>query len=446
MTKPSSIGSNAEVLIDVDEVSKSFPGAAGEELRVLDSIDLQLRTGEIVALLGRSGSGKSTLLRIIAGLIAPTSGTVCYRGAELNGANPGAALVFQSFALMPWLTVQDNVQLGLAARRVPPRQRRERALEAIDMIGLHGFESAYPKELSGGMRQRVGFARALVLDPDLLLMDEPFSALDVLTAENLRTELVKLWSTDKFPTKAICIVTHNIEEAVLLADRVVVLGANPGRILADVHVDIDRPRDRRSPAFEALVDQLYGLLTGRETAEVVPEPTADTPLARPLPEATVGGIAGLLEMVYANGGRMGLPALAYELNFSINDLLPLVTIGDGELTLTDIGAQFFTADIQHSKQIFATQARHRAPLVRTICTALAGSADGNLRAGFFLDLLRRGFSDDDARRQLEIAIGWGRYGELYDYDSTSDQITADPAAGIHNRKTPTTIATTGAGS
>lgn len=455
MTKPSSIGSDAEVLIDVDEVSKSFPGAAGEELRVLDSIDLQLRTGEIVALLGRSGSGKSTLLRIIAGLIAPTSGTVCYRGAELNGANPGAALVFQSFALMPWLTVQDNVELGLAARRIPPRQRRERALEAIDMIGLHGFESAYPKELSGGMRQRVGFARALVLDPDLLLMDEPFSALDVLTAENLRTELVKLWSTDKFPTKAICIVTHNIEEAVLLADRVVVLGANPGRILADVHVDIDRPRDRRSPAFEALVDQLYGLLTGRETAEVVPEPTADTPLARPLPEATVGGIAGLLEMVYANGGRMGLPALAYELNFSINDLLPLVdaaamldfvTIGDGELTLTDIGAQFFTADIQHSKQIFATQARHRAPLVRTICKALAGSADGNLRAGFFLDLLRRGFSDDDARRQLEIAIGWGRYGELYDYDSTSDQITADPAAGIHNRKSPTTIATTGAGS
>jgi NitT/TauT family transport system ATP-binding protein len=455
MTKPSSIGSDAEVLIDVDEVSKSFSGAAGEELRVLDSIDLELRTGEIVALLGRSGSGKSTLLRIIAGLIAPTSGTVCYRGAELNGANPGAALVFQSFALMPWLTVQDNVELGLAARRVPPRQRRERALEAIDMIGLHGFESAYPKELSGGMRQRVGFARALVLDPDLLLMDEPFSALDVLTAENLRTELVKLWSTDKFPTKAICIVTHNIEEAVLLADRVVVLGANPGRILADVHVDIDRPRDRRSPAFEALVDQLYGLLTGRETAEVVPEPTADTPLARPLPEATVGGIAGLLEMVYANGGRMGLPTLAYELNFSINDLLPLVdaaamldfvTIGDGELTLTDIGAQFFTADIQHSKQIFATQARHRAPLVRTIFKALAGSADGNLRAGFFLDLLRRGFSDDDARRQLEIAIGWGRYGELYDYDSTSDQITADPAAGIHNRKSPTTTATTGGGS
>ncbi len=429
-----------DVLIDILAVSKSFPGATGDELRVLDSIDLQLRAGEIVALLGRSGSGKSTLLRIIAGLIAPTSGTVSYRGVELNGANPGTALVFQSFALMPWLTVQDNVELGLAARRVPQQQRRERALDAIDMIGLDGFESAYPKELSGGMRQRVGFARALVLEPDLLLMDEPFSALDVLTAENLRTELVNLWSTEKFPTKAICIVTHNIEEAVLLADRVVVLGANPGRILDEVRIDLARPRDRRTPAFEALVDQLYGLLTGRETPDAVPEPTVATPISRPLPDASVGGLAGLVEIVYAHGGRIGLADLADELNFEIDDLLPLVdaaamldlvTVGDGELTLTDIGAQFTTADIQSSKQIFAVQARRRAPLVRTICKALAGSADGNLRAGFFLDLLRRGFSDDDARRQLDVAIDWGRYGELYDYDSVSDEISADPAAGIH---------------
>ena len=440
MTTPTTTASTADVLIDVDGVSKSFPGAAGDELRVLDAIDLQLRTGEIVALLGRSGSGKSTLLRIIAGLIPSTTGSVRYRGAELNGANPGAALVFQSFALMPWLTVQDNVELGLAARGVPTAQRRERALDAIDMIGLDGFESAYPKELSGGMRQRVGFARAFVLEPDLLLMDEPFSALDVLTAENLRTELVNLWSTAKFPTKAICIVTHNIEEAVQLADRVVVLGANPGRIVEEVRVDLDRPRDRRTPAFETLVDRLYGLLTGRETVEVVPETTAATPIARPLPPASVGGLAGLVEIVYANSGRIGLADLADELNFEIDDLLPLVdaaamlglvTISDGELTLTDIGGRFTTADIQTSKQIFAAQARSRAPLVHTICKALSGSADGNLRAGFFLDLLRRGFSVDDARRQLDIAIDWGRYGELYDYDSVSDEITADPAAGIH---------------
>jgi NitT/TauT family transport system ATP-binding protein len=447
MTPRSPTTHDDAVLIDVDAVSKSFTGAAGDELCVLDSIDLQLRTGEIVALLGRSGSGKSTLLRAIAGLIPPTSGTVRYRGATLTGANPGAALVFQSFALMPWLTVLDNVELGLAARKVPPAKRRERALAAIDMIGLDGFESAYPKELSGGMRQRVGFARALVLEPDLLLMDEPFSALDVLTAENLRTELVNLWGQDNFPTKAICIVTHNIEEAVLLADRVIVLGANPGRILAEVRVNLERPRDRRGPAFEALVDQLYGLLTGRQTVEAAHQHAAASPTSRPLPDASVGGLAGLVEIVYANDAQIGLSDLADELNFEIDDLLPLldaatmlgfIDVGDGELTLTDIGAQFTTADIQTSKQIFAAQARHRAPLVRTICKALAGSADGDLRAGFFLDLLRRGFSAEDARRQLDTAIDWGRYGELFDYDSLSDQITADPAAGIHPRIPSTT--------
>jgi len=429
-----------EVLVDVENISKSFAGAAGDELRVLDDINLQLRAGEIVALLGRSGSGKSTLLRTIAGLIAPSSGTVRYRGNVLNGANPGTAMVFQSFALMPWLTVQDNVELGLAARGVPPAQRREQALNAIDLIGLDGFESAYPKELSGGMRQRVGFARALVLEPDLLLMDEPFSALDVLTAENLRTELMSLWSGERFPTKAICIVTHNIEEAVLLADRVIVLGANPGHIRAEVAVPLARPRDRHAPAFATLVDHLYDILTGREPDTQVPEPTEATPTARPLPAASVGGLAGLVEILYAQGGRVDLPDIAAELNFEIDDLLPLVDaaamldfleVAGADLALTPTGKAFTTANIQASKQIFAEQARRRAPLVRTICRALASSADGNLRAGFFLDLLRRGFSTEDAQRQLDTAIDWGRYAELFDYDTDSDQITADPHSGIH---------------
>jgi len=431
--------STGEVLLDISGVDKSFSGVAGDELRVLDGIDLQLHSGEIVALLGRSGSGKSTLLRIIAGLIGPTSGSVRYRGKELNGANPGAALVFQSFALMPWLTVQDNVELGLAARDVPPAERQQRALTAIDMIGLDGFETAYPKELSGGMRQRVGFARALVLEPDLLLMDEPFSALDVLTAENLRTELVNLWATDGFPTKAICIVTHNIEEAVQLADRVLVLGSNPGRIIAEVAVPQPRPRDRRAPWFEAMVDQIYGLLTGRDTEIAIPTPDIATPTARPLPDASVGGLAGLVELVYANDGRADLPVIADELNFEIDDLLPLVDaaamlgfieVQSGDVLLTDIGTRFTTADIQESKQIFAEQARHRAPLVRTICKGLAGSRNDSLRAGFFLDLLRRGFAPEEARRQLDIAIDWGRYAELYDYDTDSDRITADPAARL----------------
>ncbi|WP_280269826.1 nitrate/sulfonate/bicarbonate ABC transporter ATP-binding protein [Nocardia wallacei] len=426
-----------QVLLEVDDVGMAFRGAAGDRLQVLDHIDLTLHSGEIVALLGRSGSGKSTLLRTIAGLIAPTSGHVRYRGTELDGANPGAALVFQSFALMPWLTVQDNVELGLAARGVPPAERRQQALAAIDMIGLDGFETAYPKELSGGMRQRVGFARALVLRPDLLLMDEPFSALDVLTAENLRTEIVNLWDTPDFPTESICIVTHNIEEAVLLADRVVVLGANPGRIIADIPVPQARPRDRRTPGFELLVDEIYGLLTGRDTGRAQPEPEKATPTATPLPDASVGGLAGLVELVYACGGRADLPEIADALNFEIDDLLPLVdaaamlgfvTVDSGDIGLTDIGTRITTADIQQSKQIFAEQARHRAPLVRTICKGLAGSTDGTLRASFFLDLLRRGFSPDDARRQLDIAIDWGRYAELYDYDADDDLITADPAA------------------
>ncbi len=426
-----------EALLHVDGVGMSFHGAAGDTLDVLDHIDLTLHDGEFVALLGRSGSGKSTLLRTIAGLIAPTAGQVRYRGRRLDGANPGAALVFQSFALMPWLTVQDNVELGLAARGIAPAERRRRALDAIDLIGLDGFETAYPKELSGGMRQRVGFARALVLEPDLLLMDEPFSALDVLTAENLRTELVNLWETDGFPTKCVCVVTHNIEEAVLLADRVVVLGANPGRIIADIPVAMPRPRDRRAPGFELLVDEIYGLLTGRDTERALPEPDKATPTATPLPDASVGGLAGLVELVYASGGRADLPEIADELNFEIDDLLPLVdaaallgfiTVESGDVVLTEIGTRFTTADIQESKKIFAEQARHRAPLVRTICKGLAGSADGSLRSSFFLDLLRRGFGPDDARRQLDIAIDWGRYAELYDFDADDDEITADRAA------------------
>ncbi|GAB0105796.1 nitrate/sulfonate/bicarbonate ABC transporter ATP-binding protein [Nocardia sp. JMUB6875] len=428
-----------EVLIDLRDVDMSFTGASGERLNVLDQVNLQLREGEIVALLGRSGSGKSTLLRLIAGLLAPTSGDVLYRDEPLRGSNPGAALVFQSFALMPWLTVQDNVELGLAARGVAPGPRRQRALEAIDRIGLDGFETAYPKELSGGMRQRVGFARALVLEPDLLLMDEPFSALDVLTAENLRTELVNLWSTKDFPTKCVCIVTHNIEEAVQLADRVLVLSSNPGRIIAEVTVDQPRPRNRRAPGFAALVDQIYGLLTGRDTETAAAPADTSTPFAVPLPDASVGGIAGLLELVYGNSGRADLPVVADELNFELDDLMPLVDaaallgfllVESGDVILTNVGANFTNADIQASKSIFANQARRRAPLVRTICSALVGNPDETVRADFILDLLKRGFSDEDARRQLELAIDWGRYAELYDYDTDSGRITADPAADL----------------
>ncbi|OBH07970.1 nitrate ABC transporter ATP-binding protein [Mycobacterium sp. E2699] len=424
-----------DVIIHLEHVSKSFPKPDGGTLPVLDDINLDIRAGEVVALLGRSGCGKSTLLRVIAGLIPATSGVASYDGAELTGANPGTAMVFQNFALMPWLTVQKNVELGLAARKIAPAERSRRAVEAIDLIGLDGFESAYPKELSGGMRQRVGFARALVLQPDLLLMDEPFSALDVLTAENLRNELMTLWTGQEFPTKAICLVTHNIEEAIILADRVIVLSSNPGHILAELPIELERPRDRRSPSFEALVDKLYGLLTGTGAGTSPVEPITATPTSLPLPRATVGGLAGLVEIVYGKGGRVNIPDIAADLTIVPQDLLPLVDaavlldflrVNGADLELTSVGKDFTIADIQASKRIFARQVRTRAPLVRTICHALHDCPDGNLRAGFFLDILQREFAPQDAQQQLDIAIGWGRYAELFDYNADTDEITADP--------------------
>ena len=440
------------VIVQAESVTKAFATPDGSALPVLDGVSFTLSEGEIVALLGKSGSGKSTLLRCVAGLIAPSGGMVSYRGTPLTGANPGVAMVFQTFALLPWLTVQQNVELGLEARGVPEKDRAERALKAIDLIGLDGFESAYPKELSGGMRQRVGFARAIVTEPDALLMDEPFSALDVLTAENLRNELVKLWEGHGAPVKSILIVTHNIEEAVLLADRVLVLSSNPGRIQAELTVGLPRPRDRHSPRFESLVDTIYDILTGREQAareaieaHVTEEPApvrtphapAPTPVNTPLPDVSPGGLGGLLEILAARGGKDGLAEIADDLSFEIDDLLPLTDaavllrlarIEGSDIELTAEGKELAAADILPSKQLFARQAAHHAPLVRTITQALAATADHTLREGFFLDVLRRGFSPQEARNQLDTAIDWGRYAELYDYDSDDEELTLEPGA------------------
>jgi NitT/TauT family transport system ATP-binding protein len=443
------------VIITAESVTKAFTTPDGGALPVLDDISFTLAEGEIVALLGKSGSGKSTLLRCVAGLIAPSSGIVAYRGTPLTGANPGVSMVFQTFALLPWLTVQQNVELGLEARGVSEAERAERALAAIDTIGLDGFESAYPKELSGGMRQRVGFARAIVTEPDALLMDEPFSALDVLTAENLRGELVKLWEGRGAPVKSILIVTHNIEEAVLLADRVLVLSSNPGRIRAELAVELPRPRDRHAPRFEALVDIIYGILTGREdSASQAVEAAADaatatadaattrrqpaaTPMNTPLPAVSPGGLGGLLEILMARGGKDGLAEVADDLSFEIDDLLPMTDaalllgmarIDGSDIELTAEGKEFAAADILTSKQLFARSAAAHAPLVRAVVQALAATEDHTLRAGFFLDLLRRGFSATEARSQLDTAIDWGRYAELYDYDSDDDELTLEPGA------------------
>lgn len=454
------LAKSGEIIVQAEGVTKTFATPDNRALPVLDGVSFTLSEGEIVALLGKSGSGKSTLLRCVAGLMAPSAGTVSYRGTPLNGANPGVAMVFQTFALLPWLTVQQNVELGLEARGVPEKERAERALKAIDLIGLDGFESAYPKELSGGMRQRVGFARAIVTEPDALLMDEPFSALDVLTAENLRNELVKLWEGNGAPVKSILIVTHNIEEAVLLADRVLVLSSNPGRIQAELTVDLPRPRDRHGAKFEGLVDTIYDILTGREQAarkaieadsvpagrtpgtdEELPQSQqrgpAPTPVNTPLPDVSPGGLVGLLEILAARGGRDGLAEIADDLSFEIDDLLPLTDaavllrlarIQGSDIELTHEGKELAAADILTSKQLFARQAARHAPLVRAITQALSATSDHTLREGFFIDVLRRGFSGTEARNQLDTAIDWGRYAELYDYDRDDEELTLEPGA------------------
>ncbi|MEV4894375.1 nitrate/sulfonate/bicarbonate ABC transporter ATP-binding protein [Nonomuraea sp. NPDC055795] len=425
-------------LLQVTGLTKSYAGADGE-LPVLAGIDLSVHEGEIVALLGKSGSGKSTLLRCLAGLIPPSSGTITYRGAPLKGANPGTAMVFQTFALLPWLSVQQNVEVGLEARGVGAAARREAALTAIDLIGLDGFENAYPKELSGGMRQRVGFARALVVEPDVLLMDEPFSALDVLTAENLRGELLELWESGEFPTKAIVVVTHNIEEAVLLADRVIVLGARPyGAIRATYDIGLERPRDRDASDFTKLIDAIYRTMTGRDQGAPLPPhglkpPVKPTLANTPIPAASVDGLSGLAEILRRHHGQVDLAELSDELGLEIDDLLPLVDALDllgfaaveaGQVTLTPAGDDFSVADVQTSKHIFAAAAGE-LPLIHLISTSLANSVDGRLRAGFFRDILAHHYTSEQVTQQLEAATDWGRYAELYSYDAPHQEYRLD---------------------
>jgi NitT/TauT family transport system ATP-binding protein len=427
-------------LLTADHVSKMFPLSAGGEQTVLERVSLSVVAGEVVALLGRSGSGKSTLLRILAGLIEPSTGTVTRHGLVQHGPNPDVAMVFQSFALLPWLTVQENAELGLTARGVQKDTAEKEATHALQMVGLEGFEGAYPKELSGGMRQRVGFARAFVMKPDVLMMDEPFSALDVLTAENLRGEISDLWEKGSFPSKSILLVTHNIEEAILLADRVVILGTNPGRIRGEVRVDIARPRDKNGPRFRTLTDHVYTVMTNPDAAVEETPTAAAKPVKRfpMLPHARSGGISGLLEIIHDRGGREDLSQLANDLQLEIDDLLPAVdasallgfaAITQGDVIITDTGTEFATAGIHRSHEIFKEQLLSRVPLSATVLRVLEEKRDGRIGKEFLLDILDDHFSDEEAENQFQTLIDWGRYAHLFEYDADEERLNlADPEA------------------
>ncbi len=432
-----------ERLITLEGVNKSYQQPNGQQITILENINLELRPGEIVALLGPSGSGKSTLMRMIAGLIAPTEGKVVYHDRPLIGLNPGVAIVFQSFALYPWLTVLENVELGLKAKGVLPDVRRQKALQMIDVIGLDGFENAYPKELSGGMRQRVGFARALAVEPELLCMDEPFSALDVLTAENLRFELLDLWLEHRIPTRAILIVTHGIEEAVILADRIIVLGRNPGRIRADLPVTLPHYRDRKSPRFQALVDQVYKILTnpnleaGEPSAPVSEPETTEKAKYQSLPPVRIGSVAGLLEIV--EDRQRDLYRLAQELQLEVDDILPiveaaqlmgLVYLQEGDISVTDVGKKFIAGGIDERKQIIRDQLLNHIRLAQQICNLLQAKRNQRIPEELVLDILECHFSPQEARQQLQTGIDWGRYAELYSYDEPAGEIFLEQAAPL----------------
>ncbi len=424
-------------LIEVTGCRQAYHKEANPDLVVLDDVNLTLREGEIVALLGRSGSGKSTLLRIVSGLLKPTSGSVKWRGTQITGPTEGVAMVFQSFALFPWLTVQENVEIGLEARRVPRAERESRAETAIDMIGLGGFENAYPKELSGGMRQRVGLARALVVHPDLLLMDEPFSALDVLTAETLRTDLIDLWMEGKLPVRSVLMVTHNIEEAVLMCDRILVFQSNPGRVAHELKVPFPHPRNRLDPDFRQLVDDIYGIMTRRPTAGPKAATAAPvSPLAMALPRIGTNIMSGLMETLAAEpyDGRADLPALAASLQYEVDDLLPLgetlqlfrfAVLEEGDILLTDLGRGFVEADTDERKRIFAEALRLHVPLVNIIRQVLDERWNHRCSAVRFRDELEDHMSADYAADTLRTVIGWGRYAELFSYDEEAEQFSLE---------------------
>lgn len=415
-----------ESIIATHQLSKAFRKAATQQLLVLDDIHFELKAGEIVALLGKSGSGKSTLLRIIAGLIPPSSGHVTYRGKPVTEPVPGIAMIFQSFALMPWLTVLENVELGLEAQGIKREDRRRRAIEAIDIIGLDGFESAYPKELSGGMRQRVGFARALVINPDVLLMDEPFSALDVLTAENLKSDLLELWQEKKTNTNSILLVTHNIEEAVMLADRIVILGSDPGYISADLPVTLAHPRHSELPEFRHLVDTIYTLMTtGSKEKTKHAHRERQIGFGYRLPDVDPSELSGLIETMTMFDARIDLPELADELMMNVDDLFPVLetleilgfaNIIDGDIQLSPLGKQFSDADLQERKQLFAQRLLEKVPLARYIRRVLDDKPGHRVSEERFLSKLEDFLSEKEAERVLHTMIDWGRYAEIFAYD------------------------------
>ncbi|OKY52678.1 ABC transporter ATP-binding protein [Megasphaera cerevisiae] len=427
-------------LLTLTGIGRNFKVKGAEKTAILKDVNISVKEGEFVAILGPSGAGKSTLLRIIAGLISPSAGTVSYLGHPITGVNPGVAMVFQSFALFPWLTILDNVMLGLEGKNMTKQEKEERSMKILDVVGLDGFESAFPKELSGGMRQRVGIGRALVSEPDILLMDEAFSALDVLTAENLRRDLLSLWLEKKIPTKSIILVTHGIEEAVYMADRAIILSTRPATVRENLPIPLPRWRDRKSTEFLSYVDQIYAFMTNPDTAapadkikKQVSVPAAEPLGSEPtlLPNVTAGALTGFLEMLADLGGKTDLYKLADRFVMDIEDFFPLVemsnllrfsTVSEGDIFLTPAGEAFAKASVLDRKNLFRQHLLDNVPFIRAMVQRLETDSDQKMDIDYFEDQLASSMGDSKAAQQMDLIIGWMRYAELIEYDNVSEQV------------------------
>ena len=439
MTETPPPAGSAEVLCEARGISHDFRLPSGKSLRVLEDVDLAIGPNQVVALLGPSGCGKSTLLRILAGLLAPTQGWVRYHGEPLHGLSPGVAIVFQSFALFPWMTVEQNVRTVLEARGVPDEEIQARVVSVIHRVGLGGFEEAFPRELSGGMKQRVGMARALVVDPELLFMDEPFSQVDALTAETLRAEVIDIWAAlDRNPS-SILMVSHDIREVAYMADRIVVLGANPGVVRTVVENRLPRPRDYRSAELGRLIDQLHEIITGTELPDV-PEPAAPgPPPLEPLPDATPIEIVGLLEYLDARGGSDDLFRIVADTQREFGrvisvvkaaEMLDFVDTPKRLVLLTPDGQRFLKAGPEDRKTIWNEQLL-KLRVFRDIASVMAREAHHEVDRDFVLDMLALGLPEENLERLFENVVAWAQFGDLFEYDDTRErllQTQATPAS------------------
>jgi len=414
---------NKQPLLEAKQVSISFPMPNHASILVVDEINFILHEGEFVAILGSSGSGKSSFLRCLSGLIPPSKGSVLYRNKPLTGANPNVSMVFQSAALFPWLNVMDNVSVGLKAKGTPKEEIEKRSLSGIDLVGLDGFETAYPKELSGGMRQRVGFARAIVVEPEILFLDEPFSGLDILTAENLRTDLLDLWIEKKIPTKAMVLVTHSIEEAILLADRIIIFGKNPGRIKEEITINIPYLRDREDPEFLKLSDYIYSVMMGKKVTKTdKPHKMEQKMLVPIVGEASLGGF---VEYVFELQEKADIYKVAQDLQMDLDQIQPLIEAGEwiglietkeGDIFTTPSGKKFAQADVLEKKEIYRELILQKVPFISQLIKMLNDQPNQRLDYNDFLDLLVGTYSQERAEDQLDAAIDIGRYAELFGYD------------------------------